>query len=80
MAGNFARTLFAHARRRALHAAFIAVIAIPLWLLLRGGFAGAFTWKNAGMVLIAIAIVWPLLVITDMILEALNRTRPNRRF
>ncbi len=78
MTNKMVRTFFDFARRRALHALLFAIIPIPLWILVRGGYSDAFTWKNAGMVLLAAAIVWALLIITDMIVDALQRVGRNR--
>jgi hypothetical protein len=57
----------ANAWRRLVQTFWIAIFAVPLWVIGKGD---EFSWNQVGFVALAAAIIWVLLFVSDLIIDA----------
>jgi heme/copper-type cytochrome/quinol oxidase subunit 4 len=67
----------ANARRRLIQTFWITVTSVPFWVIAHGGLYDAFTWDHIGLVALAAAVIWVLMFISDLIVDACSRPDQN---
>ncbi len=78
MPDNTRKPVLTYVGRRTAHAAVTVIIALPLWVFFRGGFAEVFSASFAGFLLLTALVLFALLLVADFIIDAFLGARPGR--